>query len=182
MPWVLLRGPSDADTLSSISDQTQLGNKVFLAGVSGQGASYVLFTLLTIVAHIRLCREEPRYAPWHALHNKTARLFVLLYVASIGILVRSGMRIVEMAQGYGGQLYSHEIYTVSVQRACRSGTSQADTAARSSHSMACRSSSPSASLPSGTTTRSSSPHKPTPSSAPQSSASSAERRRLRLPR
>jgi hypothetical protein len=173
-----------ADTLPSNSDQTQLGNKVFLAGVSGQGASYVLFTLLTIVAHIRLCREEPRYAPWHALHNKTARLFVLLYVASIGILVRSGMRIVEMAQGYGGQLYSHEIYTVSVKRACRSVRSRADTSARSSHSMACRSSSPSASSPSGTTTRSSSPHKATPSSAPPSWASSAsvEPRRRRRPR
>lgn len=89
----------------------QAGNKIFLAGVSGQGASYLLFTALTLYAHLQLVRDnKKRYSPFN-LREPAVQLIDIMYLSSIGILVRSVYRIIEMAQGYGGNLYSHEIYT-----------------------------------------------------------------------
>jgi hypothetical protein len=92
---------------------SKLGNKIFLAGVSAQGASYLLFTALVLVAHFRLIRQFGlrRFSPFNVLHEPTVILIDLLYISSVGIIVRSVYRVVEMAQGYGGYLYSHEIFT-----------------------------------------------------------------------
>lgn len=91
---------------------SQLGNKIFLAGVSAQGASYMLFTALVLVAHLRLLRRfGTRFSPFNFRNEPTVILLDLLYISSAGIIVRSVYRIIEMAQGYGGYLYSREIFT-----------------------------------------------------------------------
>lgn len=89
------------------------GNNVFLAGVSAQGASYLLFTALILVAHYRLIfkRQDGNRFKLFNVQEPTVIMLNLLYISSIGILVRSVYRIVEMAQGYGGYLYTHEVFT-----------------------------------------------------------------------
>ncbi|PWN32224.1 RTA1-domain-containing protein [Meira miltonrushii] len=89
------------------------GNNVFLAGVSAQGASYLLFTALILVAHYRLIFKRPDGHRFNIFNfsEPTVIMLDLLYISSIGILVRSVYRIIEMAQGYGGYLYTHEIFT-----------------------------------------------------------------------
>lgn len=73
------------------------GNKIFLAGVSAQGASYLLFTALTLVAHLRLLRQHgKRFSPLN-LREPGVVLLDLLYISSIGILVRSVYRIIEVS-------------------------------------------------------------------------------------
>ncbi|PWN30520.1 RTA1-domain-containing protein [Jaminaea rosea] len=92
------------------------GNHVFLAGVVLQMASYVFFSFLMLFAHFRLARDDPaHFSPLKATTKMRQSpglvLLYLLYVSSIAIIVRLIYRTVEMAQGYGGQLYSNEIYT-----------------------------------------------------------------------
>lgn len=89
------------------------GNNVFLAGVSAQGASYLLFTVLILVAHYRLLfkRQDGKRFNIFNLREPVVIMLDLLYISSIGILVRSVYRIIEMAQGYGGYLYTHEVFT-----------------------------------------------------------------------
>ena len=94
------------------------GNHVFLAGVVLQMASYVFFSFLMLVAHYRLARDDPaRFSPLRATNKNIWRnspglvLLYALYVSSIAIIVRLVYRIAEMAQGYGGYLYSNEIFT-----------------------------------------------------------------------
>ena len=87
----------------------QTGDSVFLAGTILQTVSYLLFTALVIVAHARLYRDDR--VRYHAMHlsEPVVQLFGLLYISSIGILIRSWYRVVEFSQGYGGYLYSTEV-------------------------------------------------------------------------
>jgi hypothetical protein len=88
----------------------QLGNRIFLAGTIIQTISYLLFTALVIVAHIRLHHDQDKEEHAHTnLQKYATRLFYLLYLSSLGILIRSCYRIVEFSQGYGGHLYSTEV-------------------------------------------------------------------------
>lgn len=99
---------------TSDGPQRKVGDKIFLAGVAAQGASYLLFATVTLVAHFRLIRQDPqRFSPLNISlsGNPTVLLFDLLYVSSIGIIVRSIYRIVENAMGYDGYLYTHEVFT-----------------------------------------------------------------------
>ncbi|GJJ75464.1 hypothetical protein EMPS_07822 [Entomortierella parvispora] len=93
-----------------------LGNNMFLVGVSAQGVSYCLFTALLTVALKRLIRERQTTGVARqnrgclGLDRNTTLIVVGFYMSSLFIIVRSVYRIVEFAQGYAGQLISKEIY------------------------------------------------------------------------
>ncbi|CAO1613720.1 unnamed protein product [Jaminaea pallidilutea] len=93
----------------------QTGNKVFLAGVILQMISYIFFTILMAFAHMRLIRDDPSTYGFtlRGLGRRRPALLMLycLYVSSVCIIIRCIYRVIEMAQGYGGQLYSNELYT-----------------------------------------------------------------------
>lgn len=66
-------------------------------------ASYLLFTALTLVAHYRLLSwHGKRYAPTN-LREPAVVLLNILYISSIGILVRSVYRIIEVSSRRFGQ-------------------------------------------------------------------------------
>ncbi|KAF9360297.1 hypothetical protein BGX26_009876 [Mortierella sp. AD094] len=93
-----------------------LGDKLFLIGVSVQGISYLLFTLLLTVAFIRLIDDRKRNYPnqlqkgWTGLDKQTLTVVGGLYFSSAFIIIRSVYRIIEFTQGYSGYLISNEVY------------------------------------------------------------------------
>ncbi|EST07951.1 RTA-like protein [Kalmanozyma brasiliensis GHG001] len=94
-----------------------VGDKMFLTGVSLQGASYIFFTLLLTYATVLIIREGARnnagYIKSDLIMGLEKPVFALvagLYLSSIFIIIRSIYRIIEFSQGYGGYLVSHEIY------------------------------------------------------------------------
>ena len=84
------------------STMAQVGDKMFLIGVTLQGISYCLFTTLLTVALYRYYREHASLDRW------TVSLAAGLYFSSVFIIIRSIYRIVEFAQGYDGYLISKE--------------------------------------------------------------------------
>ncbi|CAO1618554.1 unnamed protein product [Parajaminaea phylloscopi] len=91
------------------------GDKVFLAGVVLQLASYVFFTVLMVWAHIKLVRDEPEVyslRPSNILRQPPLTVLFGLYLSSLFIIIRQIYRSIEMAQGYGGTLFTTEIYTM----------------------------------------------------------------------
>ncbi|KAG0322990.1 hypothetical protein BGZ99_002974 [Dissophora globulifera] len=95
---------------------TNVGDKLFLAGVATQGVSYCLFTTLLTVAMLRLIvyrRSHPiNHSGWSfmGLDSQTMIIICGLYFSSVFIIVRSIYRIVEFTQGYSGYLIAHEIF------------------------------------------------------------------------
>ncbi|KAF9207533.1 hypothetical protein BGZ49_000204, partial [Haplosporangium sp. Z 27] len=93
-----------------------LGDHLFLAGVTIQGISYLLFTLLFTVAFFRLIKDRKKNYPdqlqkgWTGLDSQTLTIVGGLYFSSVFIIVRSVYRIVEFTQGYHGYLISHEVF------------------------------------------------------------------------
>lgn len=100
---------------SRVYTTIQTGNKVFLAGVILQMISYIFFTILMAFAHMRLIRDDSSTYGFtlRGLGRRRPALLMLycLYVSSVCIIIRCIYRVIEMAQGYGGQLYSNELYT-----------------------------------------------------------------------
>ncbi|KAF9377334.1 hypothetical protein BGX21_003217, partial [Mortierella sp. AD011] len=99
---------------SNNASLAKLGDKLFLIGVSVQGVSYLVFTLLLTVAFIRLIDDRKRnYTDqlrrgWTGLDKQTLMVVSGLYFSSIFIIIRSVYRIIEFKQGYNGYLISHE--------------------------------------------------------------------------
>lgn len=85
-----------------VSDSSKaIGDKIFLVGVSLQCASYIFFLGITFFYHVKESRQETL--------TRTTRIFLLaIYLASIGVIVRSVYRIIEMAGGYTGHIYRTE--------------------------------------------------------------------------
>ncbi|KAF9197288.1 hypothetical protein BGZ49_002342 [Haplosporangium sp. Z 27] len=104
---------SAGDSNPSLS---KVGDNLFLAGVSIQGASYLLFTLLLVVAFLRLIEDRKRNYPnqlekgWTGLDNQTLTIVGGLFLSSIFIIIRSLYRIIEFTQGYNGYLITHEVF------------------------------------------------------------------------
>ncbi|KAG0336734.1 hypothetical protein BG004_007918 [Podila humilis] len=98
-------------------DLAKLGDKLFLAGVSVQGLSYLLFTMLLTVAFMRLIADRKKKSAL-ALDNNgflnlgrhTTLLVLGLYLSSLFIILRSVYRVVEYTQGHEGYLITHEVY------------------------------------------------------------------------
>ncbi|KAF9432902.1 hypothetical protein BGZ76_010166 [Entomortierella beljakovae] len=94
----------------------EVGDKLYLIGVSAQGVSYILFTILLTVAFSRLIKDRKKNHPdqlrkgWTGLDKPTLTIVGGLYFSSIFIIIRSVFRIVEFSQGYDGYLIRHEVY------------------------------------------------------------------------
>lgn len=108
-------------------DKTELGNNVLLTGVVLQSVSYIFFIFLMCWTHFLLYRIDPAFfgfrvrglftraeghadSPARASAGKTLLVLTSLYFSSVVILVRCFYRIVEMAEGYHGKLFTTEIY------------------------------------------------------------------------
>ncbi|EPQ30891.1 uncharacterized protein PFL1_01788 [Pseudozyma flocculosa PF-1] len=92
--------------------KAQLGDNLFLAGVTLQGISYLVFTLLIVVAVFRMrklggAQRSSRFLP---ANHPIMKMFFLFLFSSLCIIIRSVYRIVEFSQGYDGYLNRHEIY------------------------------------------------------------------------
>ncbi|KAG0216414.1 hypothetical protein BGX28_002884 [Mortierella sp. GBA30] len=93
-----------------------VGDKLYLAGVCAQGASYCLFTALLSVALMRLIAERRRTEHgqpnrgWMGLDRNTAMIVGALYMSSLFIIIRSVYRIVEFVEGHNGKLISEEVF------------------------------------------------------------------------
>ncbi|KAN0065284.1 hypothetical protein ACQY0O_001119 [Thecaphora frezii] len=88
----------------------QVGDKLFLAGVTLQGISYLFFTMLITVAMYRMRRLGARRGRLLPINHPIMVMIALFYFSSLCILIRSAYRIVEFAEGYNGYLISHEMY------------------------------------------------------------------------
>ncbi|KAK3830844.1 MAG: RTA1 like protein-domain-containing protein [Linnemannia elongata] len=109
-------GGLQASGAKSNSSLVNVGDKMFLVGVSAQGISYCLFTTLLTVAVRRLINERRRTGvaiqkqSWFGLDRDTAVVVGSFYASSLFIIIRSIYRVVEFTQGYQGELISKEIY------------------------------------------------------------------------
>ncbi|KDQ62161.1 hypothetical protein JAAARDRAFT_30065 [Jaapia argillacea MUCL 33604] len=81
------------------------GSNIFLAGLIAQAASYVLFMVLLFHAHRKIVGSG-EYSKneiwWTAVYS--------VYFSSVFIVVGCIYRVIELAQGRGGYLLTHEIY------------------------------------------------------------------------
>ncbi|KAK0549359.1 hypothetical protein OC845_003161 [Tilletia horrida] len=84
-----------------------IGSKIFLIGIIAQGVSYGIFMVCAIYTHWVVSADG---AEQHPLHRNIQKLFWVLHVAGVWIIVRSVYRIIELAQGFRGFLFTHEIY------------------------------------------------------------------------
>ncbi|KAF9146277.1 hypothetical protein BGX30_002533 [Mortierella sp. GBA39] len=106
----MLGNAGDNQSLSNI------GDKLFLVGVCGQGVSYCLFTVLLSTTFVRLVVERRKtridllVKGWMGFDRSTVTIFGGLYFSSLFIIVRSVYRIVEFTQGYDGYLISKEVF------------------------------------------------------------------------
>ncbi len=99
--------------LQATGSSRELGDTLFLIGVSFQLICYCTFLALVAVTHIRLSRESSRYSISYLLSSQpTTRVLSTIYFSSIFILIRSVYRIIEMKQGYSGALMSKEVYLI----------------------------------------------------------------------
>ncbi|KAF9112283.1 hypothetical protein BGX27_003684 [Mortierella sp. AM989] len=109
-------GGMQAAGARSNSPLVKVGDNLFLAGVTIQGISYLLFTLLLTVAFVRLIEDRKRNYPnqqqkgWTGLDKQTLTIVGGLYFSSIFIIIRSIYRIIEFTQGYHGELITKEVY------------------------------------------------------------------------
>lgn len=77
--------------------------QIFLVGIILQGILFLFFMSLVITTHLRLMKYKSDSG---ACRN----FFLRLYWAAVFLIIRTIFRSAEMAQGYGGELYSNEIY------------------------------------------------------------------------
>ncbi|PWN53661.1 hypothetical protein IE53DRAFT_125310 [Violaceomyces palustris] len=101
-----------------------VGGNIFLAGIILQFISYVIFLMLVFLCYVRVggLRPSSRMAISNRATKagddtgaiKTAKdlktYFAVLAFSSVWIIVRSIYRIIELAQGYRGYLFIHEIF------------------------------------------------------------------------
>ncbi|KAK0538031.1 hypothetical protein OC834_000603 [Tilletia horrida] len=102
--FLIQAGGGGMQTAPSLSD---IGSKIFLAGIILQGLSYIIFLGCCFYTQYIV---TPRGASSHALHKNIQKLFLVLYLASIWIIVRSVYRTIELAQGFRGYLITREVY------------------------------------------------------------------------
>jgi hypothetical protein len=79
-----------------------------VGGLAFQLVAFVFFMLLAWIIHHRLARDGTDVSCRPDIHWK--RHFWVLYAASLLILVRNLVRIVEYKQGAGGEIIGSEVY------------------------------------------------------------------------
>jgi hypothetical protein len=110
----LIQAAGGAMQTSSDYSSIQTGGHIFLAGVILQTVSYLFFFFVIVQAHWKLYKCDPeRYSILAGLKRREPTITVLLslYVTGVLIIIRSFFRVVENGQGYNGTLYTHEIYS-----------------------------------------------------------------------
>ncbi|GLB33878.1 putative RTA1 like protein [Lyophyllum shimeji] len=89
------------------------GSHIFLAGLTIQLFSFFLFTCVYLLFLYRLYRHTPltwakdRGEPWY---KDWRTLAFALIISCIGILIRSGFRVVELSEGFQGRLATSEAF------------------------------------------------------------------------
>lgn len=89
------------------------GSRVFLAGLAAQLLSFFSFWCIYLVFLLRVYRHDPEkwgqdgQKPWY---KSWLTLAAALNISCIGILVRSGFRVVELSEGFQGRLATSEAF------------------------------------------------------------------------
>ncbi|PWN19879.1 hypothetical protein BCV69DRAFT_283981 [Microstroma glucosiphilum] len=110
----LIQAAGGAMQTSNDYASIKTGGNIFLAGVILQTVSYLFFFSVILQAHWKLYKCDPeRYSMVKGIKRREPAITVLvtLYVTGILIIIRSLFRVVENGQGYNGTLYTHEIYS-----------------------------------------------------------------------
>ncbi|TXB99911.1 hypothetical protein FocTR4_00013571 [Fusarium oxysporum f. sp. cubense] len=85
-------------------DDRTTGENIIIAGLTVQVLFFGLFIAVTGLFHFRFARHSTsRPFNWQ-------RLLVVIYVASVLVLIRSLFRVIEYIQGHDGELQSKEVY------------------------------------------------------------------------
>ncbi|KAH7463988.1 hypothetical protein FOMA001_g17860 [Fusarium oxysporum f. sp. matthiolae] len=85
-------------------DDRTVGENIIIAGLTVQILFFGLFIAVTGLFHFRFARRSTsRPFSWQ-------RLLVVIYVASVLILIRSLFRMIEYIEGHDGELQSKEVY------------------------------------------------------------------------
>ncbi|EPQ25750.1 uncharacterized protein PFL1_06617 [Pseudozyma flocculosa PF-1] len=90
-----------------------IGNKLFLIGVTCQACVYGLYILAFTVLAYRLNKYRVSdLATGEKIQWRTSlrSLIVLTYISSVFVMIRSVFRVVEFVQGHQGELVTHEVY------------------------------------------------------------------------
>jgi len=101
----LIQATGGSMEASKTPNTQKLGSNIVLAGLALQTVSYILFLVLCVRAHLSIKRE-------HSTTGKEIwwKTVWLLYFSSVFITIRCIYRLVELAQGYTGYLFTHEVW------------------------------------------------------------------------
>lgn len=83
------------------------GEKIVIAGIALQVATFVVFLIASIDFHIRMNRKA-RATPGEQTDGEWKKMLWILYSVSALILFRSIFRLIEYATGNASYLISHE--------------------------------------------------------------------------
>ncbi|KAF5228660.1 hypothetical protein FAUST_10965 [Fusarium austroamericanum] len=89
-------------------DDRETGENIIIAGLTVQILFFGLFIIVTGLFHFRFLEDFTGRKSIYG--TKWERSLVLIYVASVLILIRSLFRMIEYIEGYDGELQSKEIY------------------------------------------------------------------------
>lgn len=110
----LIQAIGGAMTASANNQSTAItGSRVFLAGLVAQLMSFFSFWCIYIIFLLRIYRHNPekwgqdRQKPWY---KSWLALAAALNISCIGILIRSGFRVVELSEGFQGRLATSEAF------------------------------------------------------------------------
>ncbi|KAF8597909.1 RTA1-like protein [Ceratobasidium sp. AG-I] len=97
---------------SSNTNTSKIGEKIFLVGLILQLVSFIIYTLVFIIFIWRL--RTQRREQWHDRPDGIFKHWLMLVMAMAiscqGIIIRSGFRTIENAQGFEGKLATTERY------------------------------------------------------------------------
>ncbi|KAJ6007400.1 hypothetical protein N7540_011376 [Penicillium herquei] len=99
---------SGAGLMVSNSNNPSTGEDVIIGGLIAQIVFFGFFTITAIVFQLRIAKNPTS----RSIEEKSRwqRHMFALYAASILILIRSVVRVVEYVQGYEGYLMKHEVF------------------------------------------------------------------------
>ncbi|KAF2454164.1 RTA1 like protein-domain-containing protein [Lineolata rhizophorae] len=101
-----VQGIGGGMVVSGDTDKVEKGQDIVIGGLWIQIVFFGLFVLNSVIYTLRLRRRPTEFSkelPW-------TKHIIVLWSVSLLILVRSIYRVVEFAEGKGGELMSHEIY------------------------------------------------------------------------
>jgi hypothetical protein len=84
------------------------GEKIVIAGLSLQVATFVVFLVASIDFHIRMNRKTRAAANGEATTGDWKKMLWILYSVSALVLFRCTFRLIEYAMGNSGYLIAHE--------------------------------------------------------------------------